>query len=239
MLRRLQATVLDKPPQSALVERTEEKSSHVLDLRTALAIGPYAHANQYTFRRLQKLVSPGNPHKYMKQKEIGEGGSGKVYKGIERDSGKAVAIKVMRLVIDRNGAPYIPEFNHEIENMKNICSQSMNHENIVRYLDSYLVDNELWLVMDYLDGLELRQASAIDMDTKEVALIFYNILKATECIHNNQIVHTDLKSENILLSKRGDVKIADFGLTRTLSDDMVDGATTIYIMAPELAKGDV
>jgi serine/threonine protein kinase len=238
MIRRLQATIREKSG-AAPRARTEWMRPQQQEITRALTSGIYAHYNEDMLWRLKKLVSPGNPQdKYIKQKEIGDGRSGKVHKGIEVDGGKEVAIKIMRLVCEKEGDPFIPEFHHEIQNMKNISSETMNHKNIIRYLDSYLVDTELWLVMEFIDGIELREAAAYTLQTQEIAVIFHSILTAVEYIHTNQIIHTDLKSENILMSKRGDVKIAGFGLSRKAQNYLVNyghSDTTPYIMDPELA----
>jgi p21-activated kinase 1 len=228
------ATGVDKS-QSAPKKRTESKSTPIPAEIAKLTSGPHARHNHKLFSRLQQLVSSGDPQAtYKSTKEIGEGGFGKVYKGIQRNGGQEVAIKVMNLVVERNGASYIPPFLYrEIENMR-----KLPHENIVQYMDSYLVKREIWLVMEYIDGIDLRNASlACDMYSSEIDAVFYNVLKALDYIHSMGLMHKDVKSENILLSKQGEVKLADFGLSQRMSDNMINGLSTPFIMAPDLAKG--
>jgi p21-activated kinase 1 len=104
-------------------------------------------------------------------------------------------------------------------------------------MDSYLVDTNIWLVMEYLDGTNLSDAlPPCGLNNSEITAVFYNVLKALEYIHSKQVIHKDIKVDNILLSKQGEVKLADFGLSKKISNKMVDGYSTPFIMAPELAR---
>ncbi|XP_066030938.1 serine/threonine-protein kinase PAK 1-like [Chamaea fasciata] len=113
---------------------------------------------------------------------------------------------------------------------------------IVDYLDSYLVLNELWLVMEYMDGGSLKDVIAeVRLCEHHVATISRECLQGLHFLHSNHVIHRDVKSLNILLKTDGSVKLADFGLSAQLTPEQsrrrsVTG--TAWWMAPEIAKAE-
>jgi serine/threonine protein kinase len=90
------------------------------------------------------------------------------------------------------------------------------HPNIVEMYGSYLVDNELWVVMEYLDGGALTDylvtpSSETRMNEQQIATVCKSVLKALTYLHANGVIHRDIKSDSILLSTDGLVKLSDFG----------------------------
>lgn len=90
------------------------------------------------------------------------------------------------------------------------------HPNIVEMYGSYLVDNELWVVMEYLDGgaltdLLVTPAGETRMNEQQIATVCKSVLKALAYLHSNGVIHRDIKSDSILLSTDGFVKLSDFG----------------------------
>ena len=90
------------------------------------------------------------------------------------------------------------------------------HSNIVEMYGSYLVENELWVVMEYLDGgaltdLILTSAGETRMNEQQIATVCRSVLKALAYLHSNGVIHRDIKSDSILLSTDGLVKLSDFG----------------------------
>ncbi len=90
------------------------------------------------------------------------------------------------------------------------------HSNIVEMYGSYLVDNELWVVMEYLDGgaltdLLVTSTGDIRMNEQQIATVCKSVLKALAYLHSNGVIHRDIKSDSILLSTDGFVKLSDFG----------------------------
>lgn len=90
------------------------------------------------------------------------------------------------------------------------------HPNIVEMYGSYLVDNELWVVMEYLDGGALTDylstpTGETRMNEQQIATVCKSVLKALAYLHSNGVIHRDIKSDSILLSTDGFVKLSDFG----------------------------
>jgi len=185
---------------------------------------------------LNDLISLDDPKKlYLNSVKIGEGGAGEVYSAIHAKTKEKVAIKKMKLK-----AQNLKTIINEIGMMKN-CK----HDNIVQYIDSYLVADELWVVMEYMGGgcltEVLDQYRDLQLGEEHIAYICQEVLKGLQYIHRFHRIHRDIKSDNILLGVPGKVKLADFGYAAQLTQarrmrNSVVG--TPYWMAPELIRGN-
>ncbi|XP_037981525.1 serine/threonine-protein kinase CLA4-like [Motacilla alba alba] len=159
-------------------------------------------------------------------------GFGQVVRALNNATGGEVAIKKINIQGRRRKRLTL----NEIMIMKRCRSP-----NIVYYLDSYLLGEELWLVMEYMDGGTLSDViSQTHLSEDEMAAISRECLQGLDFLHWNHMIHRDVKSENILLRTDGSVKLADFGLSTQLTPEksrrrMVAG--TPWWMAPEVVKG--
>lgn len=181
--------------------------------------------------KLRAVVSVGNPkERYKLIGQIGQGASGSVMTAIDNDTDMLVAIKQMNLAQQSNKEFILNEI---------LVMRENRHQNVVNYLDSYLVDNELWVVMEYLQGGSLTDI-VIDtrMDECQIATVCREVLQALEFLHRNQVIHRDIKSDNILLGIDGSVKLTDFGFCAQLAEQnkRTTMVGTPYWMAPELVK---
>lgn len=102
-----------------------------------------------------------------------------------------------------------------------------HHPNIVEMFDSYLVNDELWVVMEFLEGGALTDiVTHSRMDEEQIATVCKQCLKALAYLHSQGVIHRDIKSDSILLAPDGRVKLSDFGfcaqvrLLFTVSADM-------------------
>jgi len=188
--------------------------------------------------RLQaKYLSQRDPYKIYSLKEtLGTGSVGEVVFGITQD-GQKVAIKKLQLI--KKGKNRLPFILREIE----IIATSQ-HENIVKYIESFqMASEELWVVMEYMSGGSLYDMlklypSGFKFSESEIAYIIRETTKAIAYLHSMNRLHRDIKVDNILFSRDGTIKLADFGTAVQLQRDIkrTTLAGTPYYMAPELIK---
>lgn len=187
-------------------------------------------SDEEILEKLRNIVSVGDPkRKYTKMEKIGQGASGTVFTAIETSTGMEVAIKQMTLAQQPKKELIINEI---------LVMRENKHANIVNYLDSYLVEDDLWVVMEYLPGGSLTDVvTETCMDEGQIAAVCREVLQALNFLHNKQVIHRDIKSDNILLGLDGSVKLTDFGFCAQISPEQSKRTTMVgtpYWMAPEV-----
>ncbi|XP_050539861.1 uncharacterized protein LOC126904679 [Daktulosphaira vitifoliae] len=177
--------------------------------------------------------------KYDKLEQIGEGTYGVVYKALDRETGKYVALKKVRMESSTEGVPSTAM--REISLLK-----EMTHANVVKLHDVILSDKKLFLVFEYMDYdlkkvLELRKKEyGFGLPETQIKSYLYQMLSALSYCHIHRIVHRDLKPQNLLVNKNGDIKLADFGLARAFSFPLrnyTHEVITLWYRAPEILLG--
>ncbi|XP_077387038.1 serine/threonine-protein kinase PAK 1 isoform X2 [Festucalex cinctus] len=187
-------------------------------------------SDEEILEKLRTIVSVGDPKKkYNRFEKIGQGASGTVYTAIDVATGQEVAIKQMNLQQQPKKELIINEI---------LVMRENKNPNIVNYLDSYLVGDELWVVMEYLAGGSLTDVvTETCMDEAQIAAVCRECLQALEFLHSNQVIHRDIKSDNILLGMDGSVKLTDFGFCAQITPEQSKRSTMVgtpYWMAPEV-----
>jgi p21-activated kinase 1 len=210
------------------------------NIARALTTGEYAESNRWTWEFLNSLLSPGKVEdKYVLMEAIGSGSWGTVQRSMEIHTEKIVTIKRLRLSDEHETDPGLITYHEEVYNWKKLCPDPTVKYKIPCYLDSYVVGDELWLVMEYIKGVTLEQAvTDTELSNQEVAEIFYHVLDAVEYMHSRGVMHNDIKADNVMLGRNGKVKLIDLGLSTEIDDCMTNATVCLRISAPELLKGE-
>ncbi|KAK3845966.1 MAG: kinase-like domain-containing protein [Linnemannia gamsii] len=183
--------------------------------------------------KLRSVVSCGDPNTlYSKIKKVGQGASGSVYVAKHLSTNSKVAVKQMDLALQPKKELVVNEI---------LIMKESSHPNIVNYLDSFLVrGHELWVVMEYMGGGALTDVIENNKFTEsQIAAVCNETCKGLQHLHSQNIIHRDIKSDNVLVDAYGHVKITDFGFCAKLTDQKNKRATlvgTSYWMAPEVVK---
>ena len=145
------------------------------------------------------VVSPGDPRETLDNFiKIGEGSTGIVCIAVDNKSGqKQVAVKRMDLRKQQRRELLFNEV---------VIMRDYHHPNIVQMFDSYLVEDELWVVMEFLEGGALTDiVTHARMDEEQIATVCRQCLKALAYLHSQGVIHRDIKSDSILLGADGNV----------------------------------
>lgn len=188
--------------------------------------------------KLKSVVSQDDPLTlFQKIRKVGQGASGSVYVAKPtQENHKFNCNRFAIKQIDLSVQPRKELIVNEITVMK-----ESQHPNIVNFLEAYLCGaSDLWVVMEYMEGGSLTDIIENNvLSEAQIAAICFETCKGLMHLHSKNIIHRDIKSDNMLLDSQGNVKITDFGFCAKLTEDKNKRATMVgtpYWMAPEVVK---
>ena len=171
---------------------------------------------------------------------LGRGGMGAVYKGVQLNLDRPVAIKLLPVEVAAD-AEFVTRFQREARTLARL-----QHSRIVTIHDfGQTSEGHLYFVMEYIDGTNLREIlRGPGLDPEQALVVVGQLCDALQAAHREGIVHRDIKPENVLISREGYVKLADFGLSRPPQEVGASQLTNTNIvmgtpdyMAPEQHEG--
>lgn len=199
---------------------------------------------------LQMVVAVGDPRENLENFiKIGEGSTGTVWIAAEKNTSelimrctnysfdiffsclleRKVAVKKMDLRKQQRRELLFNEV---------VILRDYHHPNIVETYNSFLVNDELWVVMEYLEGGALTDiVTHSRMDEEQIATVCKQVLKALSYLHSQGVIHRDIKSDSILLASDGRVKLSDFGFCAQVSQELPKRKSLVgtpYWMSPEV-----
>ena len=203
--------------------------------QSTAADAPVSHDHSSSGALLRGTILAG---RYEIYKMLGEGGMGAVYKAMDRELDRIVALKVIRGELADN-PDILQRFKQEL-----ILARLVTHRNVIRIFDIGAADDIKFITMDYVEGRDLKAllTEQRKLQAGKACDIIRQVCLGLEAAHSEGVVHRDLKPQNIMLDSQGRVYLMDFGLARSME---LVGMTrtgallgTPAYMSPEQAKGE-
>ncbi len=187
---------------------------------------------------MDKFIGALLEGKYEILELAGSGGMARVYKARDVSEDRIVGLKILKEEYAGN-SEFLRRFRNESR-----AIALLSHPNIVKIFDVGFSDKLQFIVMEYVDGITLKQymENKRRLDTMEAVNVTIEVLKALEHAHSRGIIHRDIKPQNIMISPDGAVKVMDFGIARFAQSQtmtMTDKAIgSVHYISPEQARGD-
>ncbi len=166
---------------------------------------------------------------------IGSGGMSDVYKAKDHKLNRFVAVKVLKHEFSEDQS-FVSKFRVEAQS-----AAGLTHPNIVNVFDVGDEDGIHYIVMELVEGIVLKKyiEKKGKLNVREATSILIQVAQGIECAHNHHIIHRDIKPQNIIISKEGKVKVADFGIARAASTNTINSSAmgSAHYISPEQARG--
>lgn len=190
---------------------------------------------------MDKYIGKRLDGRYEIKELIGVGGMAYVYKAYDSIDDRVVAIKILREELLAN-----EEFTRRFKNESKAIA-ILSHPNIVKVYDVSFGERLQYIVMEYIDGITLKEyiEQQKDIKWKEAVHFTVQILRALQHAHDKGIVHRDIKPQNIMLLSDGTIKVTDFGIARFSRTDIRATSATdkaigsVHYISPEQARGEI
>lgn len=227
--RREREELMDGDGEEEEEQRPETESDGSPDLRAGRGRGGG--------RRINMLQGCRSVDDFERLNRIDEGTYGVVYRARDKRSGEVVALKKVKMDKEREGFPMtsLREINILL---------SFSHPSIVDVKEVVVGSNldSIFMVMEYMehDVKSLMESMKVPFSQSETKCLMEQLLEGTRYLHDNWVLHRDLKTSNLLLNNRGELKICDFGLARQYGSPLrpyTQMVVTLWYRAPELLLG--
>lgn len=166
--------------------------------------------------------------------KIGAGGMSDVYKAKDQVLGRFVAVKVLKPEFAED-VNFVTKFHTEAQS-----AAGLQHPNIVNIYDVGSEEHMHYIVMEYVEGITLKTyiEKKGQLNYKEAISIAIQVARGIEAAHNKNIVHRDIKPQNIMISNEGKVKVTDFGIARAATSNTIhsDVMGSVHYTSPEQAR---
>ncbi len=173
--------------------------------------------------------------RYEVLEKIGTGGMSDVYKAKDHKLNRLVAVKVLKQEFSEN-ENFVSKFRVEAQS-----TAGLMHPNIVNVYDVGDEDGINYIVMELVDGITLKKyiEKKVRLSVKEAVSIAIQVGMGLEAAHNNNIIHRDIKPQNIMISKDGKVKVTDFGIAKAATSNTITSNVmgSVHYTSPEQARG--
>ena len=167
--------------------------------------------------------------------KIGAGGMSDVYKAKDHTLGRFVAIKVLKQEFSED-VNFVTKFRTEAQS-----AAGLEHPNIVNIYDVGSQEGMYYIIMEYVEGITLKTyiEKKGQLTFKEAISIAIQMCTGIEAAHKHNIIHRDIKPQNIIISKEGKVKVTDFGIARAVDSNTVSSNAmgSVHYVSPEQARG--
>ncbi|WP_051199033.1 Stk1 family PASTA domain-containing Ser/Thr kinase [Butyrivibrio hungatei] len=173
--------------------------------------------------------------RYEVLEKIGTGGMSDVYKAKDHKLNRLVAVKILKQEFSEN-ENFVAKFRVEAQS-----TAGLMHPNIVNVYDVGDEDGINYIVMELVDGITLKKyiEKKVRLSVKEAVSIAIQVAMGLEAAHNNNIIHRDIKPQNIMISKDGKVKVTDFGIAKAATSNTITSNVmgSVHYTSPEQARG--
>ncbi|MDR1354568.1 MAG: Stk1 family PASTA domain-containing Ser/Thr kinase [Oscillospiraceae bacterium] len=186
---------------------------------------------------MDKYIGEELNNRYLVGELVGVGGMSNVYKANDKITCRTVAVKILRDEYLNN-----PEFLKRFKNESKAIA-ALSSPNIVNVFDVSFNEISQWIVMEYVDGITLKEyiKKKKVLTWQEAIFFVMQVLRALQHAHDKGIVHRDIKPQNIMLLKSGTVKVMDFGIARFARNDTCtiteQAIGSVHYVSPEQARG--